>query len=472
MTLQGRMVGAVMALTVLTLGGAFFAVSLTVNRDQERQLDVALLREAREEAREIAATGGDHLTISDRPGPAANDVGPLTKYGAIYGADGVVRAATPTWRHPPPSRATLPTDADRPFNLHAEGEHLRGVLVAVPGHAGMRLLLGAPRADLDGDAAFLRRAMTMVFAVACAWTLAVASWFARRLTRDHRRITEVAHRVASGDLSVRVAQVSADPEVSQLGRDLDETINRLATVVDAQRRFIAHAAHELRSPLTALLGEITFTLRRERSADEYREALVEALGATERLRALMEDLLTLARLGSTAPGELGDVVLDEVVLGAVEDVALAARDREVTLTREGDGGTVHGHASDLRRLARNLLENAVRHSPRGAEVRVETRREGRDVVLVVDDVGEGVATEERARIFEPFFRGARARASADGGAGLGLAIAREIARQHGGDLTCEPGPHDRGARFVARLRADASLTTLPGSRRPPRSPAP
>jgi two-component system heavy metal sensor histidine kinase CusS len=107
------MLGAVMALTLLTLGGAFTAIAFSVNRAQERQLDQALLAEAREEAAEIASVGGRRLTISDRPGPAANDVGPLTKYGAIYSDDGAVIAATPTWRSPPRA-AALPAEAATP----------------------------------------------------------------------------------------------------------------------------------------------------------------------------------------------------------------------------------------------------------------------------------------------------------------------------------------------------------------------
>jgi two-component system heavy metal sensor histidine kinase CusS len=294
--------------------------------------------------------------------------------------------------------------------------------------------------------------MTMVLLVACAWTFAVASWFVRRLTRDHRRIMDVARRAAGGDLSARVAPVSADADFSQLGRDLDETIERLATVVDAQRRFIAHASHELRSPLTALLGEITFTLRRERDAAEYRRALQEAQVAAERLKALTDDLLALARLGSTSAAESGEVLLGAAVADAVEDVSAVAQERGVAIARSGLDVLVYGHANDLRRLLRNLLENAVRHSPRGGEVRVEGRDDGEAVLLLIEDDGEGVPAEERERIFDPFFRGARARASEDGGAGLGLAIAREIARRHRGGIACEPGTRGRGARFVVRLR--------------------
>ena len=108
MSLRARYVIAISAITLVTLGGAFAVVSLSVNASQRRQLDLALAQEAREEAAEAAMLGGDELAISDRPGPAANDVGPLTKYGAIYGLAGEVLAQTPSWRGHPPRLAELP----------------------------------------------------------------------------------------------------------------------------------------------------------------------------------------------------------------------------------------------------------------------------------------------------------------------------------------------------------------------------
>lgn len=451
MTFRRRMLGAVMALTLLTLGGAFAAIALSVNRAQERQLDAALLAEAREEAAEIASIGGRRLTISDRPGPAANDVGPLTKYGAIYDDAGAVLAATPTWRHAPPRAAALPEENARPFDLYAGREHLRGVLVHVPGPTPARLLLAAPRADLDGDASFLHRAMAMVLLVACAWTLGLASWFTHRLTRDQQRIMEVAHRAAGGDLTARVAQNSSDADLSQLGRDLDDTLTRLEASVEAQRRFIAYAAHELRAPLTALLGEITFTLRRERDAKAYREALVEAQDATERLCALSEDLLALARLGASSVVDRSEINLDAALTGAIDDLRGVSREAASAIRVAPTSLRVFGHPNDLRRLLRNLIENALRHTPPGDEVCVDTWTAGGKVYVAVDDAGVGLAAKDRERVFEPFFRIERATPAPDKGAGLGLTIAREIAQAHGGSLRVETGSRGRGARFILEL---------------------
>jgi len=452
MSVQTRMLGAVTGLTVLTLGVAFASVSVVVNRDQERRLDRALLRAAQAEAREIAALGDDRLAISDLPGPRANDVGPLPKYAAVYGPDGALRVATDTFRGRPPSWRDVRHPTGVAFDLVGPAEHLRGVVVALPALAGARLLLAAPRTDLDGDAAFLRRAMVAVFAAAVAWSVALASWFVRRITRGYDRVAEVVGRAAGGDLSARVLTRSPDRDLARLERDLDGMIGQLAALVDAQRRFIANAAHELRSPLTVLLGEITLTLRKERSAPEYRTALEEALTSTERLRVLADELLALARLGADARAPAEPIDLASLVRAALDEVAVQAEARGVALAGDGPGAAVEGRPGDLQRMLRNLVENAVRHARSRVRVGASVRG-GRAEVLVEDD-GPGVPEGDRERVFEPFYRGPRERAEG-GGAGLGLAIAREIARDHGGDLTLEPS--ERGARFVAWLpRADAS----------------
>ena len=122
------------------------------------------------------------------------------------------------------------------------------------------------------------------------------------------------------------------------------------------------------------------------------------------------------------------------------------------LAIDSDGSSVLGHAIDLERLLRNLLDNAVRHSPEGGHVRVEARSEGDMVHISVLDEGPGVPPEERDRVFDPFFRAASERRR-DDGSGLGLAIVREIARVHGGDVSVEQGPDGKGARFRASLPA-------------------
>lgn len=449
MSLQRRLVGAVTTLTVLTLGGAFAVVSHAVNRAQERQLDDAIAAEAANESREISLQQGAPPRISDRPGPAANDVGPLPRYAVIYGPDGAIQASTQTFAVAPPTLAEVRHPTGEFFDLWMRGEHLRGVLVALPARPGAVLFFGVPRTDLDGDAAFLARAMAMVFALAVAWSAAIASWFVRKLTTDHRKLAEVVHRAAEGDLSARLASRSDDREMAQLSIDLDDMITRLETLVSSQRRFIAHAAHELRSPLTVLYGELTFTLRKERDAAQYREALQEALEATGRLNVLADDLLALARLGAGREASTERVAIDDVLREAADEGARVGAPRSVRVEVEVDAVTTLGRRGDLLRLVRNLIDNAVRHSPEGSTVRVGASTLGDAIELTVQDEGAGVAAQDRPQIFEPFHRGTRERSN-DGGSGLGLSIVREIAVAHGGSVTLDDSVA-RGARFVVTL---------------------
>lgn len=451
--LRGRLVVATSWLSLATLGAAFAVVSFAVNRSQQRQLDDALVPAAREEAAEVVRAdlaSGEPPIISDRPGPAANDVGPLPKFVAVYRPDGRLASATVNFVDAAPALDAIRKPDGECFDLQVAGRDLRAVLVSIPQAPGATLLMAVSRADLDGDANFLARAMMTVFALAVAWTAAIAWWIAGRLTRAHRAIVETTQRVTSGDLAARVASHGAAADPDGLGRNVDEMIERLALLLRGQQQFIAQAAHELRSPLTMLHGELSFAIRRERGAADYRKTIEEALDASRRLKVLAEDLLSLARLGTEPSPLADDVPLADVVSTAVAGVSQEAAKRRVRLEIVGSGGSMAGRASDLERMFRNLLENAVRHAPSGSAVIVETHEKRDEWTVEVTDQGAGVAPQDRPHIFDPFYRGRAVRAGVQVGAGLGLTIARDIARLHGGDIELGDS-HTSGARFVVRL---------------------
>ncbi|MEO5728532.1 MAG: ATP-binding protein [Byssovorax sp.] len=459
MSLRKRLVGALSAVTMVTLGAALTAISFVVDSSQQRHLDDALRGEAVEEARESASLGGDRLAISDRPGPFGNDFGPLTKYGALYDAEGNALATTPTFHGTPPLLTWIHPRDGEAFDMWFGGEHLRGMTSPVPGRSGHRLLLAAPRTDLDGDATFLLRSMLIVFGVAFGGVVLVATWIVRRLTREHQAIISVARRVAAGDLSARVGTRRGDPEIAQLARDVDEMIERIALLVTSQQQFIAHAAHELRSPLTTLYGELSHALRRSRDAESYRQAVEEALDSTRRLKIITEDLLALARVGADT-GEPDENVQALTLVGrAVEAIAWETQERQVRIDVNGPDAPLSARPRDVERLLRNVIENAVRHSPKGSVVDVITELREGWFEITVRDAGPGVSDADRARVFEPFYRGARQRASDIIGAGLGLAIARAIARAHGGDLLLSDAPGTPyGACFLIRLPPSSPAT--------------
>jgi two-component system, OmpR family, sensor kinase len=463
MSFRGRVVAMVTAVTAVGLGSTFFGVSYSFNHMQQDHLDAELRAVASAEAREAPALG---FTFSTHPGPAANDVGPLTKHGVIYGEDGQVLAATALFDQRRPLRSEFTSPVSRCFDLWRGDRHLRAVLEPIPGHPGKVLLLAASRKDLDGDELFLRRAMLLGFAASVIWAAMIALWSSRRLIEDHARIAAVSRRVASGDLSARVGPGAKDPEGAQLSRDVDDMINTIGALMSSQQRFLAHAAHELRSPLTKLQGELQQALRKERAPDDYRRAINEALAATQRLKRLTDDMLTLTRVAVVAEDASVAVSVRAVVTEATDLLAARLAERDLTVDARGPDALLHGEPNDLVRLMGNLIENAAWHSPRKGRIQIAWRLgEGR-VDLSVADEGEGVPARDRDRIFEPFYRSPSARTRP--GTGLGLGIAREIARAHGGELTLDPAPagpapgpaaaHEQGA---ARRQGAVFRVTLP-----------
>ena len=452
--LRGRLVIATSLLSLATLGGAFTVVSYAVNRSQQRQLDDALISAAHDEAAEIFFSDVDDErppVVSDLPGPAANDVGPLPKFVAVYRPDGRLASSTVNFSDQVPPMASIGNSNGRCFDLLVAGQKLRAVVVGIPNVPGSTLLMAVPSADLDGDANFLAFAMVIVFAVALAWTAAIAWWIAGRLTRAHRDIVATTQKVAAGDLSARVTGDGGAADPDGLGRNINEMIERLALLLRGQQQFIAQAAHELRSPLTMLYGELSFALRRERGAEEYRKTIDAALVASRSLKILAEDLLSLARLGTESMAPADEIRLTDVISAAVASVSDEATRGNVGIEVTGPDATLLGRSGDLARLFRNLLENAVRHTPSGGVVAVQSRVSHADVTVQVRDQGAGVRQTERERIFEPFFRGSSERAAANVGAGLGLTIARDIARLHGGDVDVVDDGRIGGC-FVVRLR--------------------
>jgi two-component system OmpR family sensor kinase len=456
LSFRTRLIVAVAAVTAATLGGAFAVVSFVVNQDQERHLDSELLDEALHEASETARLVDGKWVISDRPGPAMHQVAPLPKVAAIYDARGALLTANVTMKVAPPAFAQIRHAPRHCFDLTL-GEHvLRAVIVPFAREPGARLFLAVPRTDLDGDAAFLANAMEIVWVVACLWAILVAITVVRRLTSNHQAIITVAHQVADGNLDARIGRRAGDRETAQLAEDIDHMIERLSTLVTSQQRFIAYAAHELRSPLTTLYGELSHALRRPRDADEYRRAIEEALDSTYRLKVLAEDLLALARLGAPPDPAPESTPLARIVDAAVHAALKLASQSQVGVEVQGSAGDLRvlGRAQDLERLLRNLLDNAIQHSPEGATVRVEVDAREAELLVAVVDEGPGVAAEDAEKIFEPFFRRPRTAPERSPGAGLGLAIAGEIAQAHGGSIRVEQAAgQPRGARFVVTLPA-------------------
>ncbi|MFH8678816.1 sensor histidine kinase [Streptomyces lydicus] len=248
---------------------------------------------------------------------------------------------------------------------------------------------------------------------------------------------EMAAITASTDLSRRVPEPAARDEIARLARTTNETLAALEASVERQRRFVADASHELRSPIASLRTQLEVGAAHPELLD-----VPGAVADTVRLQRLAADLLLLARLDA---GErpAGGRRVDLAAL-VREETAQRVGDRVPVRVGPSEGLEVAGSRSQLGRVLGNLLDNAQRHAASSVEVAVV--RDGAWAVLRVEDDGPGVPAAERERIFERFVRLDDARARDDGGAGLGLAIARDVAVRHGGSLAVR-----EGAVFELRL---------------------
>jgi len=276
----------------------------------------------------------------------------------------------------------------------------------------------AARAALRGSLPVLLLAPLLALTV--WWTVGAAL----------RRLQGVAAEVQQRDVDAfdPVPEEGLPREVGPLVHAFNGLLERLRRASAAQRAFVGDAAHELRSPLTAL--GLQLQLLRRASDEDAKKSAVEALaGGIERARHLVEQLLALAR---SEPGvktaAFPAVDLSEAVRLAIADVVPLAHDKSTELELEAAPGiTIGGDSPALRILVRNLVDNAVRYSPAGGRVQVRVQVEAGQPCLIVDDSGPGIAPGDRTRVFDRFYRGA---GREEGGSGLGLAIARGIAEQH------------------------------------------
>jgi heavy metal sensor kinase len=280
----------------------------------------------------------------------------------------------------------------------------------------------------------------------------VANGMARRLTWPLQEISGAARRIGATNLQGRIPDVSPDVELHDLTQVLNEMLARLEAAFVGQRRFLADASHELRSPVSNLRGTVEVALRHPRSTAEYQETLRITLAEAERLSRLVNELLMLSRVDANELTlELAPCDLSEIAAAATTALKARSLERGVHLRLDSQGAPLIGDVHRLREVVDNLLDNAVRHAPEGSEVCVRTYRTANDgVVLSVQDSGPGLSREDQARIFDRFYRVDGSRARDSGGLGLGLAIAKAIVEAHGGKLTVQSEP-GKGCCFSACL---------------------
>jgi two-component system, OmpR family, sensor kinase len=281
-------------------------------------------------------------------------------------------------------------------------------------------------------------------------------WMVRRNLAPLESMARQAHRMGGANLHARLEVGAAAEELALLAAAFNELLGRLDQSFESMRRFVADASHELRTPLAIIRGEADVALAQERSPAEYRESLAVILDESRRLSRLVEDLLNLARADSgRVTLQVHDFYFNELLADCCRSLHSLATRRGVTLECRTEGDVPFaGDEELLRRLAINLLDNAVRYTPAGGKVTAEVREWGQNgssgVSLRISDTGIGIAPEARPHVFERFFRADKARSRSEGGFGLGLSIVKWIAESHRGAVELEPGPAT-GSTFTVRL---------------------
>jgi len=284
---------------------------------------------------------------------------------------------------------------------------------------------------------------------------------AGRAMRPIATLTSTARTIAdTRDPSQRIPEPERDDEVGELARTLDQMLRQLDAarseteqMMQLQREFVADASHELRTPLTSILANLELLQERltrgDETGDEH-EIVDSALRSSKRMSRLVSDLLLLARADAGRTGVRSETDLAEVASSALAEVRPVALGRRLTLSESGPV-PVEANPDELHRMAVNLLDNGLRHTPQGTEIKVSVERRNGDAVLEVSDDGPGIPPGMESQIFSRFVRGSGpADVASDSGTGLGLAIVKAVATSHGGDVEAGASPAG-GARFTVRL---------------------
>jgi two-component system sensor histidine kinase MprB len=367
------------------------------------------------------------------PLPGANASG----VAVFVDADGQVLATTdPSFELPvdPASADAEPVFSD----VSTDGTHLR-VLTSRIGTSDIRIVLARDVGEIDVALTRLRVVLLLVAGVGIAVAAVLGLIVSRAAVAPVRSLTETAERVTeTGDLGVRIDDAGHD-ELARLAASFNAMLVALDASVGAQRRLVADASHELRTPVTSIRTNIEVLQRSPTMpADERDRLLGDVVTQLEELSRLVADLVELAR-GGERPLVVEPVRLDEVVAAAVDRTRAYARD-VMFETRVEDPAVIDGDRDVLIRAVGNLTDNAAAWSPPAGVVEVEVVAR----TIHVRDHGPGIEQDDLPLVFDRFFRAEDARGKP--GSGLGLAIARQGIEAHGGTITAGNAP-DGGARF-------------------------
>jgi signal transduction histidine kinase len=319
-----------------------------------------------------------------------------------------------------------------------------------PSRRRFSVVVGLETLVVEETLALFRTRMVAGFGILFLTLSFVPWWLVGRGLRPLERLSSEAEAIGPGAPEARLEEGGVDMEVQALVSAFNRALDRLRQGIEWEKRFTADAAHELRTPLSIIRAQCEVVLRRPREAGELRKALESVHGICLSMSTIVEGLLALARFQEmTVRPPMAPFNLATIAFEAVKLHRTAAQAKGVELLDDLPSDLpVRGDESLLLACVSKFVENAIRYTQPGG--RVTVRGTSDPVAVVVEDTGIGIAEDQWERIFDRFYRVDTARSRAEGGAGLGLAIAKEIARVHGADIHVESHP-GRGSRFELRF---------------------
>jgi heavy metal sensor kinase len=276
-------------------------------------------------------------------------------------------------------------------------------------------------------------------------------WFmARRAVSGVEAVTQTAQKISAGTLEERVPLKGHGDEIDQLALTFNQMLDRIQALLTEIREMTDHIAHDLRSPLTRIRGTAEVTLTTARSIPEYETMAANTIEECDRLLDIINTMLLISKTESgVGPLRMETIDLPHLIQGACELFSPTAEDKGIRLVCDlPDQGALEGDTRMIQRLLSNLLDNAIKYTPPQGMVTVSLQEQGERFSLSIKDTGIGIAPEDLPHIFERFYRGDQSRSQE--GVGLGLSLARAIARAHGGDIRTTSRP-DQGSTFEVFL---------------------
>jgi len=405
------------------------------------QVDIATLDD--ELSNDIVTVSGVLATEVDEVGPGARAVADmldelkLPQRGiAVFDASGRLLGAQWNGLDAGDAMGVTPASSGAWTYRSPAGDARMRIGEIEVGGGRYRVAIAASLDEVIHEGLMLRRAVVVAVPLALLLAALGGAVAATRALRPVRRMAHEASAITATDAK-RLTVVNPRDEMGMLARAFNDLIDRLNDTIDQQRRFMADASHELRTPVSVVRTAADVTLGRDaRPEAEYRESFRIVGEQARRLSGMVEDMFLLARADAGQRQLVAtDFYFDEIVTECVRSAQVLADARHVTIVSEIAADVSYsGDEALARQLVANLLGNAVRHAPSGGRVWVSLTVAGSLLRLSVSDDGAGVRPEDRERIFERFVKLDPTR-NADGGAGLGLSIARWVAEAHGGTLT-------------------------------------